>query len=451
VRPHLHDVPDRIEWYEGMLLHPQHFEQLTLRQESLTQYHTLAAVPFSWGLRSLKVDEVQLLRGVFRVLEVEVVFPDGLAVHYDAGTGSPLEFDLSTLPDEAKRLATPIYLTVPALQSGQASGEASRYVSSGELPADDTDDVDTSVIPRLLPRLGLQAGPEPVASRFASVSLARVVYRREVWAIDDYVPPTGEVALDSPLTRLCAATVRRMRERAIYLNEQIRTLSASGRRQMEAQQLMRIRSLTAGLPAFEALLATGRTNPYVLFVEYCALAGHVAGLGASMIPPVFPPYDHKQLLESFSAVDQYINAILREGIPENYVGVPFSFADGVFSLTFEPEWATRRLILAVRCQAGIPDAETVAWAERCLIGSASRQRSMREKRVLGAARHYVACEEGLVAGQGVLLFSLAYDPDYIELNEVLQVVGISSEDRGVTPAELVLYVKYPLNKEQQRR
>ncbi len=446
-RPSLHDIPNVIEGHDGMLLLPQHFEQLTQRHERLVQYHALTSSPYAWGVRLLKVDEVQLMRGVFRVLEAEVVFPDGLAVHYDAGVLEPLEFDLSLLPEGAKQQAVTLHLAIPARNVGTASGELLRYVSSGDVPAEDEqDDVDTNVIPRLFPRLTLLAGAEPVQSKYVSVPVAKVEYRREIFALSDFVPPVCEVGLDSNLTKMCAATVRRLRERAIYLSEQVRTLSASGRRQMEAQQFHRIRSLVAGLPAFEALLSTGLAHPYILYVAYCALAGDVSGLGSTMIPPIFPVYDHRDPYATFAAVDSYINAVLREGIPENYVGVPFAFADGVFSLNFEPEWTTRRLILAVRCPAGVADQDVLAWGERCLIGSASKQRSMREKRVLGVQRHYVASEEGLVAGQGVLLFHLGYDPDYVEMNELLQVVGIGGEGRKVSPAELVLYVKYPAQK-----
>ncbi len=446
-RPSLHDIPNVIEWHDGMLLLPQHFEQLTLRQESLVQYHALTASPYAWGVRLLQLDQVQLLRGVFRVIEAEVIFPDGLAVHYDASVLEALEFDLSTLPEGAKQQSVTLHLAIPARQVATPSGELLRYISSGDVPAEDgQDDVDTNVIPRLYPRLLLLVGAEPVQTKYISVPLAKVVYRREVFALDEFVPPICEVTLDSTLTKMCATTVRRLRERAIYLNEQIRTLSASGRRQIETQQFQRIRSLVSGLPAFEALLSTGLTHPYVLYVAYCALAGQVSGLGSTMIPPVFPVYDHRELLEAFSVVDNYIHAVLREGVPENYVGVPFTFTDGVFSLNFEPEWTTRRLILAIRCQAGVPDMDVLAWGERCLIGSASKQRAMREKRVLGVPRHYLASEEGLVAGQGVLLFHLAYDSDYIDLNELLQVVGIGGEAKKVSPAELVLYVKCPVEK-----
>ncbi len=227
-RPSLHDIPHLIEWHEGMLLLPQHFEQLTQRQENLVQYHAMTASPYCWGVRWFKLDEVQLLRGIFRVLELEVIFPDGLAVHYDVGVSEPLEFDLGTLPEGAKQQAIPLYLAIPTRQLSQPSGELLRYLSSGDVPAEDDPDADgdadTNVIPRLYPRLSLLAGAVPATSKYVSVPFAKVEYRRDVFAIADYVPPMCEVALDSNLTKMCATTVRRLRERAIYLNEQLRTL-----------------------------------------------------------------------------------------------------------------------------------------------------------------------------------------------------------------------------------
>ena len=39
------DVPDAIKWHEGMMLAPQHFQQMALRGEQLLVYHVAAAAP----------------------------------------------------------------------------------------------------------------------------------------------------------------------------------------------------------------------------------------------------------------------------------------------------------------------------------------------------------------------------------------------------------------------
>lgn len=50
-------VTDRVEWHEGMLLSPQHFQQFSSRMDTLVAWQTLAAAPFAWGVRRLVFDQ----------------------------------------------------------------------------------------------------------------------------------------------------------------------------------------------------------------------------------------------------------------------------------------------------------------------------------------------------------------------------------------------------------
>ena len=70
-------VPEAIDWHEGMLLAPQHFQQLSLRTEEMLHYHSAALVPFPWGVLRLAIDEAALTQGFLRVSEIEAVLPDG--------------------------------------------------------------------------------------------------------------------------------------------------------------------------------------------------------------------------------------------------------------------------------------------------------------------------------------------------------------------------------------
>jgi type VI secretion system protein ImpJ len=438
-RPSLHDVPDLIDWHEGMLLTPRHFEQLTLRYEDLLQYGVLQSSPFTWGVRKLRIDTSKLLRGQFCVLELEAVMPDGLGVFFRTEEAEDLTCDLKALPEEARTQGAMVHLLVPASSDIRTGKELSRYVSYDEGIGDATEDEDES-IPRLRPRLQLIAGMETVSAKYISLPIAKLEYRNEVYALADYMPPSAEVAIESSVGTLCSNTVRRIRERAVYLAQQLHTLSASGRKQFGELQRMRVRGMVTALPAIEALLCVGVANPFVLYTAYCSLAGQMSVLSETIVPPVFPPYKHTDILGSFRHVDRYLNAVLREGIPENYMPIPFTYHEGVFSLVFEPEWAKRRLILVLRFPPGTPQLDAIAWGEQCLIGSEGLQQSMRERRVLGAPRHYLQNEEGLVPSAGSVLFQLTFDPEYIHLNETLQVLGVSAK-KDVRPSEIVLYVK----------
>ena len=91
-------VTERIEWHEGMLLSPQHFQQLSARLDSLVAWQTLAAAPFSWGIRRLVVDSGLLPTGLLRVLELEAILPDGTAVQYSAADPQHGALELSLTP-----------------------------------------------------------------------------------------------------------------------------------------------------------------------------------------------------------------------------------------------------------------------------------------------------------------------------------------------------------------
>src|SRR5689334_23398034 len=98
-----YEIPDAIQWHEGLLLTPQHFQQLASRHEALVRYGTSMVAPFSWGVRRFKHHQISLTDGKLRLLELEAVMPDGLVVVHglpDATRDEVLEIDLSKQAEE---------------------------------------------------------------------------------------------------------------------------------------------------------------------------------------------------------------------------------------------------------------------------------------------------------------------------------------------------------------
>ncbi|MDR0630540.1 MAG: type VI secretion system baseplate subunit TssK, partial [Holosporales bacterium] len=71
-------IPLNINWHEGMLLSQHHFQQNDLRNFHVltSQIRLLSANHF--GVRHLRTDKVALSDGLYRINELELVFPDGL-------------------------------------------------------------------------------------------------------------------------------------------------------------------------------------------------------------------------------------------------------------------------------------------------------------------------------------------------------------------------------------
>jgi len=438
-----HEIPEPIQWHEGMLLAPQHFQQSALRQEELLHYHTLAIAPFYWGVRRLKFDQVALVSGILRVSELEAVMPDGLVVSHGLQEGGELEVDLTSYAEEMRQRAVTIHLAVPAKKLGAtpAKGDLARYDSADGHPVVDENTGEGDLrIPRLRPRLGLLVTETP-PQKYVSFPLARVQNKNETFALTDFIPPTIAVPLQSDIGEMCSLIARRLREKAVFLSDQVRAPSAAMGAPLVLETKNLIQSMVAALPQFEAVLYTGVSHPYVLYLALCSLVGHLAALGTSLVPPVLAPYNHNDLRFAFEQAKEFAFRVLEEGIHEAYTTFPFTFDNGIFSLLFEGAWMTSHLVLGVRGQAGMTERDVMAWMEECLIGSRGHVQSLREKRILGAARQRIEGDQDLVPARGVLLFSLRADPEFIEPNEVLQILNTADRQGALRPAEIVLYVK----------
>jgi type VI secretion system protein ImpJ len=429
-------IPEAIQWHEGMLLAPQHLQQLSHRNESLVHYHLHTIAPFFWGVRHLEIDEALLTTGIFRVLKLEAVMPDGLVVSHRAGDGPSLQIPLQNVQHQP---AT-IHLAVPARSPRATKGDLPRYHSvEGEPVADESTGDGEITIPRLKPQLSLRIEERPSA-KFVSFPLAKVQYKNEAFGLTEFVPPSTIIPIDSPIWKMCSLTAAKIRERALFLSEQVRSPASATRIPLMLETKNKIQNMVSGLPQFEAVLNTGIAHPYELYKAFCLLAGNLAGLGYSMVPPVFSKYNHNDLYASFNQLQDFAFTMMEEGIPESYLAIPLQLVKKTFSVVFDGEWKDRRLFLAMRGQTGMSEKDVVAWGEQCRIGSESIMRSMRDKRILGAERQLIQSYESLVPARGVILFSLEYDTQFIKSDEVLQVVN-DSEGAGVHPAEIILYVK----------
>ena len=436
------DIPDSIQWHEGLLLTPQHFQQLSLRQEALLQYVASTIAPFNWGVRYLKIDPASLAAGTLRVLELEAVLPDGLVVSFGLRRGEGLQLDLAQYTEQLKERPLTVHLAVAARESDAVTrGDIERYDSVEGEPVPDENTGEGSLrIPRLRPRLRLLAADAP-PKKYVALPVARVYCRDETYTLTDFIPPALTVERQSPLGVVCSWTARRLREKAMYLADQLRLPATGARAGVDRETEGLIRSIVASLPLLEAVLGTGASHPFIVYLALCSVAGQVSVMGRSLVPPAFAPYDHNDLRATFEPVLAYISRKVDEGVTATFTAYPFRYEEGVYSLFFEHAWAGKRLAVGVRGATGSSEQEVVRWGYACVIGSRSRMRSMRESRVLGARRELIERDEDLVPPRGVVLFSLRPDSEFVEPDEELQIFNAGEHGPSQRPQEIVLYVR----------
>lgn len=437
-------IPDLVQWHEGMLLAPQHFQQQSLRNEALLQYQLSSASPFFWGVRRLRIDPVALLSGLFRITTIEAILPDGLVIARDESDPHPLELSLVEHAVAASQTGVAVHLVVPARPApvARAPGEIARYASYEDSTVTDMNTGDGGLaIPRLRPQPMLIVADAP-PEKYVSLPLARVTYRDEAYQLEDFIPPSTAVALESDLGRITADILRRVREKAAFLTDRARATAAAEHEPLIVAQRRLAQSLSCGLPPVEALLRVGVAHPFQVYVALCGLVGHAAGASPGLLPPVLHGYQHANPRASFAEIEHFFDELLG-AIREDYQRITFADTGAAFALTMEPAWLSGpapTLLVGAVPPAGMAESDMVAWLEQAVISGGARLSTVRERRIRGCTRTRVPAPEalGLAPRRGEVIFSIDADEQYVRAGDALQVLHPMQGEQG-RPREIVFY------------
>ena len=435
-------VEERIQWHEGMLLSPQHFQQASARLDSLVAWHTLLAAPFSWGVRSLKIDMGLLPAGIVRVQQLEAIMPDGTSVSFSADNAQhgTLELKLAPFAEALGNAPLDFYLVLPLTKSMRDKGSPSRFrsVAMGQVE-DEVSEALPADLPRLLPNLSLVAGDVP-SGIYTWLRLGTVFKDNELIKMGETLPALIEMPKDGVLWERISAFVGQLRGKAAFVAKQTAVPSSKTEDRLAyLEQRERLRNLMTGLPQVEAVLRTPSLHPYPLYLALCALLGPLSMLKPGALPPVPPEYDHADPLAVLNPVLEALQDSLME-ISQEYREHKFEYRHGAFEINLLPEWVDKQLVVGLR---GQPEKDLVAWMNGAIVGSQSAYASLRERRVLGAMRSHieVAQELGVRASSGYTLFSIQASAALTLPNEPLIVSNSTESASAQRPQEMVLFVK----------
>jgi type VI secretion system protein ImpJ len=441
-------IPEAVQWHEGMLLSPQHFQLAARRTEALAGYLLEAAAPFCWGVRQLQIDSSLLLEAVFRIVELEAVLPDGLLVRYPASADEPrLELDLKSVELDPRLASVTVHVAVAArAEHAASSGGLRRYLSAeGEPVVDENSGDNELAVPRLRPALSLHVTPSPLhppSSKYVSLPLARIGFRDEGYVPESYEPPRIALARDSLLHRCARGVAVQLREKALALGENLQSARLQGSEADTADTAGCLRALVRTLPRLEALLQSGVAHPFPVYLTLCDVIGDIAVIGGQLNLPQLSGYEHRDALPPFKEIAVHVERVLAM-LREAFRSIRFTrLESGRFGIAMRAGWIGDTLIVGARIGPGQASDAVREWIEGALIASSSRMRSIRENRVRGAAREIVARapELELVAPPNVLLYRVSVEAFAIVPEDMLEVAGLPEAAGHGEPMELLLYL-----------
>ncbi len=436
----LRQLKKAVQWHDGMLLRPEHFQQADRRQEQLQHFLLSKALPFYWGVSHLRVDDVLISSGTFRILEMDAIMPDGMVVGVNAEDGDHLELDLSAYAKEfKKKKSLYIYVAVSEFRSDAASvtAEFPRYESteSGFVVNQNTGE-EAPRFPCLKPHVVLMAGEEP-SGRFVYFPIAKVSQEKTNFVLEPFMAPCLSVSSASRLGSLCLSMSNKVRNKATFLADQIRNDQGSI---LSQESRGHIRAMMASLLPFESLFQTEQAHPYELYLSLCSIAGEMSALRESEVPPAFSPYNHNRIMMSFKEVFAYIDYCL-EALQEGYTIVSFAQDDRVFKADLQRSWMTDKLTIGLKGSSQMLEKDLMNWATSAVIATKDFVEGIRDKRILGAGRSLLSGSKKLklMPSKDMILLEVIYDKSFINPDAELQIFNVGDTPLK-RPREIVMYV-----------
>ncbi len=407
-----------IQWSEGMLLSPQHFQQNDQYWEKFIHTKIHMVNPYGWGISHVKIDESELAAGTLSVVELDALMPDGLVINYRAKSSDvalrlPLK-GLVSLEDGKGSLMAHVVVPIRAEAAASSTSSIQRFDSvSGGYASDENTGEGRVLINRLRPKISLSVEkPHP---KYVSIPLCVIEVATDgAYRLGNYVPPLLQLSALNEMKDLCLQS--KLRQVLVKIRKKANQLSGANSEKEDMlgaiisdQHAHIIRHMVSSLPALEIICSSGVTHPFDVYQALAQLIGQICSISqSSPVPPLLPAYRHDDIATGFiralNIVDQIVN-----NISLSYSSVNFSEQeDGTFSISVDKTWLNHDIFIEVIFRRGQGRDEVLQWVEKSRVGSSSVLKFLMERRLQGALLENIKRHEklGLTEKPNSLLFAV---------------------------------------------
>lgn len=430
-----------------MLLSQHHFQQNDLRHFRVLASQLRLLSSFHFGVRHLRIDTVALTDGLYRVTELEAVFPDGLILNFFPGKNPELKslgVDLrSAMPDDENEVTLQLSIAESSDETSPILGNPARfYLIDGKMIGDENIKENEVRIPRLFPNVFLFVGDIP-PEFCIGFPLCKIIKIDGVYHVKNWTPPCFFIERHFPLWKRCENLAIAIREKAVFLIEKTRNASETI---ATNETLMMLRQLVTILPGFEALIYSQEIRPYELYQELAAVLGSVSVLIPSDIIPVMTPYDHCNIDECLYSVINMIEHYIQT-VERGFSILPFSRKDNFFYRYMsanELEKATGgRLYVGIRTKKVVSMSDIDSWMRNAIIVSDFAIDDVRINRVKGARRSVAKQEtvSSILPGVGVTIFEIDIDARFIKGEQNIHIFNPGNTPK-INLSEIILYLPH---------
>jgi type VI secretion system protein ImpJ len=324
--------PQRVVWSEGLLIGPQHLQQLDLYHERLLGMRLEAVEPLHWGVVRVDLDAAALAAGQIKLQRLHAVMPDGAVLSLEPGDAElPAMRQVDgQFSDGRGRLE--LWVGLPREREGidnYGEGTARYRVARREV-RDATAPERTGQVAFGQRNAVLLFGDEPHTDHVV-LKVAELTRDQNgrLLAIDAYVPPCLRVSASPFLIAGMRRLLDNMSTRRRSLQEARRQ---SGRNALEwsamdVTRYLLLATINNHLPILQYLVETGDVGPRSAYFVLVQLAGQLCSFVADADPLQLPKFAYRDLNSTFEPLFAQITQLLLATVSEHYVAVPLQARD----------------------------------------------------------------------------------------------------------------------------
>ncbi len=329
--------------------------------------------PYAWGVRHIKVDPDALQIGLLRILELQVVFPDGELFNAPTEDELPPPVSLGALSESGHQTSTDavFHLALAPLRSNgtnmaatrEEADTAARYYRSPIQAADAyTDSVAAELV--VLRKSARLLGDTEPRKHLVSLPLLRLKKTSTGgYELDGrFIPPCLSIqaspALSLHLRRLL--DVMQAKVDALYGLHREPSKNVIEFRSGDVASFWLLHTASAAFAGLSHLARHPALHPERLFERLLELAGALMTFSSTFTLADLPSYEHLNPGPAFTRLDQIVRELLETVISTRYVAIKLqenipSFHQG----KLDSEQITPATQLYLGVSAAMPPAEIV--------------------------------------------------------------------------------------------
>lgn len=319
-------------WSKGTFLTPQHLQlQDKFLEDSLT--FRIQALNFcAWGFRELVLDEELLSEGQVAVSRASGIFPDGLPFAIPDSDPCPPSRALQELFEPEMRdldiwLAIPDYKPLGLNVAGPGRTTDARYLAEIVTARDDNSGGAEKPVQIARRNLRLLAGNENREGHSA-LRIANVE-KNETGGFrlnPRFVPPLLDVRASAYVSGLMNGLLEILSARSTQLSGQRRqrNQSLADFTTTDIANFWLLYTVNSNIPVLNHWLQGQPCHPQDLFAALTTLGASLTTFSSTVRPRDLPLYDHAELSQVFSVLDEKLRVLLETVVPTNAVSLPLT-------------------------------------------------------------------------------------------------------------------------------